>query len=356
VTKSRTDNFYQQPGPPGPPLLHVDVDAFFVAVERRDDPGLSGLPLAVVDRVVSCASYEARAHGVHAGMRAAEAYRTCPTLVAVPSRAAAYERASAELFALLRGGAAVEAGSMEEAFLAVPGLGWPGAAQAAGQLRERIGAGLSLPVSVGVGRTKLVAKVASRRAKPNGIVVIDPAEEPAVRRALRIADLWGIGPVTRDRLAEADIGTVADLASRTLAELVELAGTAMGRRLRHIAAGTDDATIRPPAPRRSFSVSRATPARRPPEPYLRELAGELAARLHASGHLARTVYIGLRADAGEATARTRLARHTADAATLAGTVVALAVELGRPVARTVTITLSDLVPAGRPGQSPLPGL
>ena len=339
----------------GPPLLHVDVDAFFVAVERRDDPGLSGLALAVVDRVVSCASYEARAWGVHAGMRAAQARRACPELVTVPSRAAAYERASAELFALLRSGAAVEAGSMEEAFLAVPGLSWADATAAAARLRDRVRADLGLPVSIGVGRTKLIAKVASRRAKPNGIVVVDPAAEPAVRDALRIAELWGIGPATRDRLAEADIGTVADLSARSLPELVEIAGTAMGRRLHRIATGTDDATIHPPAPRRSYSVSRTTPARRTPEPYLRELAAELASRLRTGEHVARQVQLSLLTPDGEPAARTRLPARTASAGALAAAVVALARELGRPAARRVTIVVSDLAPAV-PAQTTLPGM
>jgi DNA polymerase-4 len=339
----------------GPPLLHVDVDAFFVAVERRDDPGLSGVPLAVVDRVVSCASYEARAWGVHAGMRAAEAHRACPVLVTVPSRPVAYERASAELFALLRSGAAVEAGSMEEAFLAVPGLSWANAPGAAERLRVRIRADLGLPVSIGVGRTKLLAKIAGRRAKPGGVVVIDPAAEDGVRRALRIADLWGVGPATRDRLAEADIGTVADLAARSLAELVAIAGTAMGRRLHRIATGTDDAAIRPPAPRRSYSVSRTTPARRTPEPYLRELAGELAARLRAGDHVARHVQLSLLTPDGEPAARTRLPAHTASAGALADAVAGLARELGRPAARRVTIVVSDLAPA-TPAQDTLPGL
>ena len=338
------------------PLLHVDVDAFFVAVERRDDPGLGGLPLAVVDRVVSCASYEARAWGVHAGMRAAQAHQACPRLVTVPSRPQAYERASAGLFALLRQGAAVEAGSMEEAFLAVRGLGWPDAGRHARDLRERVGRELGLPVSVGVGRTKLIAKVASRRAKPNGVVVIDPEAEPGVRQALRVADLWGIGGVTGDRLAEAGIATVADLRLRSLEELVELAGTAMGRRLYRIAAGTDDATIRQPSPRRSFSVSRTTPRRRTPAPYLAVLAGELAGRLSTAGRAGRQLQLDLLTADGQVTARKRLSSPTNEAEQLAGTVVALAAELGNPVARRVTITVSDLSPTDPLVQIPLPGL
>lgn len=338
------------------PLLHVDVDAFFVAVERRDDPGLRGLPLAVVDRVVSCASYEARALGVRAGMPAARAHRACPRLVTVPSRPDAYEHASAGLFALLRQGAAVEAGSMEEAFLAVPGLAWFDAARHAGDLRGRVGRELGLPVSIGVGRTKLIAKVASRRAKPNGVVVIDPAAEPGVRRALRVADLWGIGGVTLDRLAEAGIGTVADLVRRSLDELVELAGTAMGRRLYRIAAGTDDATIRQPSPRRSFSVSRTTPRRRIPAPYLAVLAGELAGRLRAARRGGRRIQLDLLTAEGTETARKRLSLHTCDADALAGAVVALAAELGNPVARRVTVTVSDLSPTDPVVQNPLPGL
>ena len=338
------------------PLLHVDVDAFFVAVERRDDPGLQGVPLAVVDRVVSCASYEARAFGVHAGMRGNEAHRVCPQLVTVPSRSTVYERASEELFGLLRAGAAVEAGSMEEAFLAVPGLTWAGAGAAAEALRRRIGDALGLPVSVGVGRTKLMAKIASRRAKPNGVVVIDPAEEAVVRPSLRVADLWGIGGVTRDRLADADLGTVADLAERTLDELVDIAGTAMGRRLHRIATGTDDATIRPPSPRRSFSVSRTTPRRPAPVTYLEELARELAGRLRAADRVGRHVQLGLLTAGGEIVARKRLSAHTDAQGTLAEAVVSLAAELGHPVARRVTITVSDLAVFDPEAQNTLPGL
>lgn len=245
---------------------------------------------------------------------------------------------------------------MEEAFLAVPELDWPAAGETAGRLRERVRAELGLPVSIGAGRTKLIAKVASRRAKPNGIVVIDPAEERAVRPALRIAEVWGIGPATRDRLAEAGIGTVADLSAYSLVALVELAGTAMGRRLHRIATGTDDATIRAPAPRRSFSVSRTTPARRATEPYLRELAGELAGRLRAADRTARQVHLALLTADGEHGTRTRLPEHTGAAGELTGAVCALAGELGNPVARRVTITVSDLAPAGSARQDTLPGL
>jgi len=177
-----------------------------------------------------------------------------------------------------------------------------------------------------------------------------------VRRALRVAELWGVGPATRDRLADAGIGTVADLAAYSPEELVQIAGTAMGRRLHRIAAGTDDAAIRAPAPRRSVSVSRATPARRPGEPYLRELCGELARRLRAAGRAGRQVHLSLHTDDGERGARARLPEHTEEGAVLADAVLSLAGEVGNPVARKVTITVTDLAPTAVTEQNPLPGL
>jgi DNA polymerase-4 len=326
-----------------PPILHVDVDAFFVAVEVRDDPDLAGLPLAVAEQVVACASYEARAWGVHAGMTVGRATRTCPPLVVARLRGAAYERASADLFALLdEVAAAVEPGSVEEAFVRLPGLGWPDVDTAAAGLRERIRDGVGLPVSIGVGRTKLMAKLASRAAKPGGIVVTTPGDEPAVRDALRIDELWGVGPTTRDRLADAGLHTVADLRTWSVAALAAVAGTAMGRRLYRIAAGTDDTELTPPPPRRSFSVKRSAPA------PVADLAATLAGRLRAAHLACHTLHMRQNGQH----ARARFDPPTNDPDVLARAVSRL---VGRP-ATGAQLTVTDLVPDDRPAQPPLPGL
>jgi DNA polymerase-4 len=325
------------------PILHLDVDAFFAAVEVRDDPGLAGLPLAVGEGVVACASYEAREWGVHAGMTVPRAHQTCPRLVTTPPRPAAYQQASKELFALVEARAeAVQPGSVEEAFVRLPGLTWAGAEGTARELRRTVRAELGLPVSIGVGRTKLIAKLASRAAKPGGVVVIDLADEPAVRNALRVDELWGIGPVTRDRLTDAGLHTVADLRGWTMAQLVEIAGTAMGRRLHQIATATDDADVRPLPPRRSFSVQRTTPTR------TRDLAAELARRLRAEHLTCRTLHVRL----GDRRAKARFDPPTDDPVRLAEAAVRLAGD-HRTTAR---LMVTDLRPADRPAQPPLPGL
>jgi DNA polymerase-4 len=326
-----------------PPILHVDVDAFFVAVEVRDDPGLAGLPLAVADQVVACASYEARAWGVHAGMTVGQAVRACPRLVTVRLRPGAYERASADLFTLLHEVAeAVEAGSVEEAFVRLPGLGWPDVDGAAAGLRDRIRDGVGLPVSIGAGRTKLMAKLASRAAKPGGIVVTTPDAEPAVRDALRVDELWGVGPTTHARLADAGVVTVADLRTWSVDALAAVAGTAMGRRLYRIAAGTDDTELAPPPPRRSFSVQRSAPA------PVADLAGTLAGRLRAAHLACHTLHMRQNGER----ARARFDPPTNDPDVLAAAVLRLA---GRPITGA-QLTVTDLVPQDRPAQPPLPGL
>ncbi|MCO1658914.1 Y-family DNA polymerase [Pseudonocardia humida] len=270
--------------PGGPPLLHVDADAFFASVELRDDPSLRGLPMAVADVVVMCASYPARLLGVRAGVPTRMALLDCPQLVTVRPRPQVYERVSRELFALLGEVAAtVEPGSMEEAFLDVPGLAWSDAADLGTALRARVRDELGLPVSVGVGRTKLIAKLASRAAKPDGLRVVDPATEARLRPALRVDRLWGVGARTLDRLRPHDVTTVADLARYSPDELCAMVGTAMGRRLHAVVTGTDDATVRVPGPRRSVSAQRVPvpPARHAAE--LRRLAATVAERLTAEG-------------------------------------------------------------------------
>lgn len=243
-------------------LIHADADAFFASVEQRDFPHLRGRPMVVGPQVVACASYEARALGVHAGMPLRHALRRWPDLVVAEFRGEVYESVSAELMAMFREVTPlVEPGSMEEAFLDVSAQD-DGSVEEAGRiaqaLRERARRELGLPVSAGVARAKLFAKLASRRAKPDGLVVVDAETEARVRPRLPVSDLWGVGPATTAKLQEAGIVLVADLAGWTVDGLVERrVAKAMARNLIAIRDGVDDATIRLPGPRKSISSTRS---------------------------------------------------------------------------------------------------
>lgn len=243
-------------------LIHADADAFFASVEQRDFPHLRGRPMVVGPQVVACASYEARALGAHAGMPLRQALRRWPQIVVADFRGEVYEAVSAELMALFRDVTPlVEPGSMEEAFLDVSALDG-GSVEEAGRiaagLRERARRELGLPVSAGVARAKLFAKLASRRAKPDGLVVVDAETEARVRPRLPVSDLWGVGPATSARLHDADIVHVADLAGWSVDGLVERwVARAMAKNLVAIRDGLDDATIRLPGPRKSISSTRS---------------------------------------------------------------------------------------------------
>src|SRR5918995_7498962 len=177
-------------------ILHADADAFFASVEQRDDPTLRGRPTIVGSGVVMAASYEARAYGVHGGMSGRRARRLCPHAAVVDPRFAAYVEASKALFEIFKQTAPlVEGLSMEEAFLDVRGLeaisGTP--REIAARLRRRVREEVGLAVSVGVARTKVLAKMASRAAKPDGLLVIAPADEDAFLHPLGVESLWGVG-------------------------------------------------------------------------------------------------------------------------------------------------------------------
>lgn len=244
-------------------ILHADADAFFASVEQRDDPRLRGRPMVVAHEVVACPSYEARALGIHAGMPLRQVRRRWPDVLVTDYRSEAYEEASALLFDLFRRFTPlVEPGSMEEAFLDVTGRDRGDVSGMAHALRAAARAEVGLPVSVGAGRTKLMAKLASRRAKPDGVVVVDAELEARVRPRLRLDDLWGVGPTTYEKLHAAGLFVVSDLHGLSEDDLKGIVTTAMARRLVAIARGTDDATIRLPGPRRSVSASRSLPSTR----------------------------------------------------------------------------------------------
>jgi DNA polymerase IV len=244
---------------PAGPLIHADADAFFASVAARRWPELADRAFAVAAHVVvACPSYPARAYGVRGGMYVEEALALCPGLRLVEVPQADIEDASDELFDLFASLAtAVEPGSMEEAFLDVSALSWPEAVRTGRELRRRARDELGLAVTVGVGRTKLMAKLGSRGAKPDGLAVVDSRREEHLRRTTPIADLWGVGERTSERLRRFGVSHLADLKTLSDTELRLLCGTTMARRLRQLAAGTDDATVRAVARRSSFRAEGA---------------------------------------------------------------------------------------------------
>lgn len=305
-------------GPPGQPILHADADAFFASVEARDRPELVDRPFVVVagsSGVVACPNYPARAHGIHGGMTINQANNRCSKLTLVESRMDAYAEASERLFELFaRYAVAIEPGSMEEAFLDVSPRD---AVTVAGRIRAEAAAEIGLPVSVGVGRTKLIAKLASRRAKPDGLVVIAGDAERRLRDQLRIADLWGVGTTTRERLCDIGIHTVRDLDGVDLQQLAQVVGLAMARRLANIALGTDDAAVHAPKPGRLISGERTVTPPSRTRARVREIltaaTDSAVGRLVARGQLASRVEVLVRFDDHQTTTvRTALPVPTDD--------------------------------------------
>ncbi|MBL7253478.1 DinB/UmuC family translesion DNA polymerase [Paractinoplanes lichenicola] len=237
------------------PLLHADADAFFASVVLRGRPQLAGLPVAVVAHVIiASANYPARARGVRSGVHTQEALRQCPELILVDVPQGEVEEAGEALLDLFRECArAVEPGSMEEAFLDVGARSTEEAVAAGREVRRRAAAELEIPVSVGVGRTKLMAKLASRAAKPDGLHVIGPDREAELRAGLPLRDVWGVGARTVERLESLGITGLDGLDAIPYETLRRLCGTAMARRLRAIREGSDDAVVRPVERRSTLS-------------------------------------------------------------------------------------------------------
>src|SRR5947208_12023862 len=196
-------------------ILHADLDAFYASVEQLLDPSLRGKPIAVGGGVVLAASYEAKAFGVHSAMSGRRALELCPHLVFVSGHFSEYQRlGDAAINVLGDFTPLVERISIDEAFADVAGcthlFGPP--ADIAKAIRRRVRAELGLPISVGVARTKHLAKIASQVAKPDGLVLVDPAAELEFLHGLPVELMWGVGPVTRARPAENGVATIGQLA------------------------------------------------------------------------------------------------------------------------------------------------
>src|ERR687897_908488 len=196
-------------------ILHADLDAFYASVEQRDDPRLRGRPVIVGGGVVLAASYEAKAHGVRSAMGGRQAQRLCPNALVVPPRFSAYVEASRAVFEVFDDTTPlVEGISIDEAFLDVGGLRRVSgtSTEIAVRLRREVLERVGLPVTVGVARTKFLAKVASGVAKPDGLLVVPADGELDFLHPLPVERLWGVGPVTAAKLHEGSITTVAQVA------------------------------------------------------------------------------------------------------------------------------------------------
>jgi len=226
----------------GAGILHADLDAFYASVEQRDDPSLRGRPVVVGGGVVLAASYEAKARGVRTAMGGGQWRRLCPDAAVVRPRMEAYSEASKAVFAIFKDTAPVVEGlSIDEAFLDVRGMehfaGTP--REIAVRLRRRVRKEVGLPITVGVARTKFLAKVASGVAKPDGLLVVPPDGELEFLHPLPVERLWGVGPITARKLRDLGLTTVGDVARLAEATLVSLLGRASGRHVHALAHNRD---------------------------------------------------------------------------------------------------------------------
>jgi DNA polymerase IV len=336
-------------------LLHADVDAFFASVAQRDDPALRGRPLVVGSWVVMAASYEARAYGISSGMPTSRARLLCPQLVVANTEFSAYTEASRALFEIFaRFSESVERGSLEEAFLEVPD-GPTGAGRLAARLRREVREQARLPLSVGVARTRVLAKLASRAAKPDGLLVLEPARELEFLHPLPVERVWGIGPATARKLHAHGVRTVGQAAAVGEPELMRMVGKAAGRYVHAVAHNREHRRVRRRRGRRSFGAQRALGRRGRTRADLEAAIGDLAERLSErmgrKGRVGRTVVLRLRfGDYARASRSCTLGCPTADPAAIAAAAGELLQSAMPAIERRgitlVGLTLTNLSEAG----------
>ncbi len=283
--------------------MHADLDAFFASVEQRDDPRLRGRPVIVGAGVVLAASYEAKAYGVRTAMGGRQARRMCPRAVVVEPRFSAYVEASKAVFRVFEDATPlVEGLSIDEAFLDVRGLeriaGSP--VEIAVRLRRDVLERVGLPITVGVARTKFLAKVASGVAKPDGLLVVAPDGELGFLHPLPVERLWGVGPITAGKLRNRGILTVGQVAQLGETALVSMLGRAAGRHLHALAHNRDHRRVRVGRRRGSIGSQRAL-GRSPRSPedvdtVVVALVDRVTRRMRAAGRVGRTVVLRLRFD------------------------------------------------------------
>ena len=314
-------------------ILHADLDAFYASVEQRDEPGLRGRPVIVGSGVVLAASYEAKAYGIQTAMNGGQARRLCPDAVVVEPRMTAYSEASKAVYRVFDDTSPlVEGLSIDEAFLDVRGMeriaGSP--ADIATQLRRDVLERVGLAITVGVARTKFLAKVASGVAKPDGLLVVPPERELAFLHPLPVERLWGVGKVTAEKLRAQKITCVADVAATPESALVSMLGRATGRHLYALAHNRDYRPVRPGQRRRSIGSQRALGRSRRSfeevDAILSGLVDRVTRRMRTGGRVGRTVVLRLRFDDfARATRSHSLRQATAHTHTILDTARALLV-------------------------------
>lgn len=327
-------------------ILHADLDAFYASVEQRDDPRLRNRPVIVGGGVVLAASYEARAFGVRTAMGGGEARRRCPQAVVVAPRFSAYSAASRAVFEVFASTTPlVEGLSIDEAFLDVGGLrriaGTP--RQIAERLRLDVAEQVGLVITVGVARTKFLAKVASGVAKPDGLLVVPADGELEFLHPLPVERLWGVGPVTAAKLHEQGVTTVGEVAALGSPELISILGPGAGRHLHALAHNRDPRRVQVGRRRGSVGSQRALGrSRRSPEAIDAIVVGivdRVTRRLRAAHRVGRTVVLRLRFDDYTRASRSRtLPQATAETHTVLTAVRALVVA-ARPMTERRGLTL-----------------
>ena len=287
----------------GANILHADLDAFYASVEQRDDPRLLGRPVIVGAGVVLAASYEAKAFGIRTAMGGAQARALCPQAVVVEPRMSAYSEASEAVFEVFNHTTPlVEGLSIDEAFLDVGGLrrlSGP-ATEIAVQLRRDVRDQVGLPITVGVARTKFLAKVASAVGKPDGLLVVPPGRELAFLHPLPVERLWGVGSVTAEKLHSRGITSVGEVSELAEGALVAMLGKAAGRHLHALAHNRDPRPVQVGRRRHSIgsqhALGRAPKSTGDVDAAVVALVDRVTRRMRAAGRVGRTVMLRLRFD------------------------------------------------------------
>jgi DNA polymerase-4 len=346
-------------------ILHADLDSFYASVEQRDDPRLRGRPVIVGAGVVLAASYEAKAYGVRTAMGGRSARRLCPDAVVVSPRMSAYSEASKAVYRVFDDTTPlVEGLSIDEAFLDVRGMrrlaGSP--TDIAVRLRREVRRRVGLPITVGIARTKFLAKVASGVAKPDGLLLVPPDRELTFLHALPIERLWGVGDVTAARLRQLGISTVGQVAAMSETALVSILGRATGRQLHALAHNRDPRPVEPRRRRRSMGGLCALGRRRRSpsdvDAVLLGLVDRVTRRMRAAHRIGRTVTLRLRFDDfTRATRSFTLHEATAETQVIFDTARGLLAAEGRTIERRgltlVGVAVSNLA-NDTPVQLPLP--
>ncbi|MDQ0147560.1 DNA polymerase IV [Pseudarthrobacter niigatensis] len=307
-------------------IMHVDMDAFFVSVELRTRPELRGKPVIVgfpgERSVVLSGSYEARDFGVKSAMPMAVALRMCPQAVVIEPRHKLYYEVSGQLMAIFESiTGLVEPLSVDEAFLDVTGaLRRLGPPRGIGELiRRRVAAELGITASVGIAETKFVAKIASTRCKPDGLLLIGPDQTVPYLHSLPVGALWGVGAKTKEVLAKMGISTVADVAATPVSSLKKVLG-ATGEHVHQLAWGIDPRPVTPVRVEKSIGAEETFATDTDDDALLRRellrLSHRTAGRLRSSGMVARTVALKLRFADFSTITRSRTVQTPVDSAQL----------------------------------------